>query len=464
MAVFSTKFDDSHVRGTSCASEVDSSVDSSLLTSEDNGMESDSSSDEVRTRNARLAAPQEVGSELGEEDGDEVRDLTSKVKKQLELAKAGNDADDLSTEDDQYVPGTFEGPEKNLCVEFKPGFGHEQGCRALDRAALDAVCTAAKCTILSSISNGFFDAYVLSESSLFVFKHKVIMKTCGTTTLLRCLMPLLKLTDALGLEVDWVGYSRKNFSFPEAQCFPHSSFNEEFEYLKRHPRLEQRVNGEGYLLGPITKDHWLAYICDRTLDSQFISEDVTLNIMMFDLDEKVAALFYKENVATSAEMTRISGICNLVPGNTIDDHAFTPCGYSMNSMLHDAYSTIHITPEKACSYASFETNAKLMSYTSLIKNVINVFQPGRVVITMIADNAGMKKVTDSPFDHVNFLVSPPASAAPRGANGGGTNCRVYSRSSSSCTKVAGDVTVAMGNWELNETTRSTVSRQRTISF
>jgi S-adenosylmethionine decarboxylase len=66
------------------------------------------------------------------------------------------------------------------------------------------------------------DAYVLSESSLFVWPFKMMLKTCGTTTLLRCLPRLLKYTALLGLELEWVGYSRKNYSFPGTilGCFP----------------------------------------------------------------------------------------------------------------------------------------------------------------------------------------------------------------------------------------------------
>ena len=43
------------------------------------------------------------------------------------------------------------------------------------------------------------------------------MKTCGTTTLLRCLSSLLQFADVLGMELTWVGYSRKNLLFPNAQ-------------------------------------------------------------------------------------------------------------------------------------------------------------------------------------------------------------------------------------------------------
>ena len=117
----------------------------------------------------------------------------------------------------EYVPGCFEGPEKTMEVVFKPTSGPDDGLRSLSREQLDFLCTQAKCTILSSISNSYIDAYVLSESSLFIYKSRFIMKTCGTTTLLRCLSSLLEFADALGMELTWVGYSRKNLLFPSAQ-------------------------------------------------------------------------------------------------------------------------------------------------------------------------------------------------------------------------------------------------------
>lgn len=340
---------------------------------------------------------------------------------------------DASEEPKDYVPGCFEGPEKNLEILFKPDIGHPNGCRELPRDALDQICMAARCTILSKVSNAHLDAYVLSESSLFVYSHKMIIKTCGRTTLLRCLHPLLRHTAQLGLELEWLGYSRKNYTFPDDQCFPHSSFLEEFAYLKKHPNLSAHLDGSGYVLGPITGDHWLVYVSDKSDRPSFQSTERTLNIMMFDLDAEAAALFYQDKCPTAADMTRRSGISDLVPGAVIDDRAFEPCGYSMNAILYGSYTTVHITPEPECSYASFETNTPLKSYTSLINNVLATFRPGRVVITMMADAAGLQQITENPFDNAGIVIP-------------GFGC--YNRSSTSFTKVEGDCCVHMGNWEL----------------
>lgn len=120
--------------------------------------------------------------------------------------------------------------------------------------------------------------------------------------------------------------------------------------------------------------------------------------MMFDMAPEVANIFFKSACQNGKEMTSKSGIGHLCPGATIDETAFTPCGYSMNAILHDSYFTIHITPEKECSYASFETNTCLKDYSSMVRNVLNVFRPKRFVLTMFGDEAGMDEIPFLPTD------------------------------------------------------------------
>lgn len=114
-----------------------------------------------------------------------------------------------------------------LEIDFTPDAGPARGLRELTRVQLDALCTAAKCTIISQMSNDHLDSYVLSESSLFVYSHKIILKTCGTTTLLMTLEPLIEYTTALGMKMEWMAYTRKDFQQPLQQKFPHRDPAEE---------------------------------------------------------------------------------------------------------------------------------------------------------------------------------------------------------------------------------------------
>lgn len=386
---------------------------------------------------------------------------------------------------DRDYTGVFEGPEKTLEVCFRrisddhidPSTGElsgthgpiqRTGLRRLSRPDLDLICSRARCTILSCVSNSYLDAYVLSESSLFVYPYMLVLKTCGTTTLLRCIAVLIDLGRKLGLEIDWVGYSRKNFNFPGDQMFPHQSFHQELDYLYGHRNLCERLDGSGYTLGPVTGDHWFVFIADNTVRARSLEVDTdrVLNIMMFGIDENVAQLFYydqyeqssddeskeDETMRISREQTKASGIDALCPGAIIDPRAFEPCGYSMNAVLFRSYSTIHVTPESDSSYASFETNQKVRSYKSLISNVIRTFRPKRFVMTLMADEGGLQQVKDNPMSEsalgAKILVPGPAKTSKAAA--------VYKRSSLASIKVEEDCCCMMGNWTLESKQSSAI--------
>jgi S-adenosylmethionine decarboxylase len=258
------------------------------------------------------------------------------------------------------------------------------------------------------------------------------------------------------MELEWVGYSRKNFTFPGDQLYPHVNFDQELQYLKSHEHLSARLNGSGHVLGPVTGDHWFVYVADKYDRPDFTATDRIINIMMFDLHPVKAEMFYRDDIddthekhpqVAGSEMTKKTGIIDLVPGAVIDATAFEPCGYSMNAIQFDSYYTIHVTPEASCSYASFETNNPYRSYRSIINNVLNVFRPRRFVLTMMADEAGLKTMSENPFEQL--AVSIPLFG-------------VYSRTSMSSTKVEGDCCCLLANFNLNVSKPSSY-RKRTQS-
>ena len=115
----------------------------------------------------------------------------------------------------------------------------------------------AKCTIISSRSNAFLDSYVLSESSLFVYRQKLLVKTCGTTVLLEMLPALLSVAAQLALHPELVLYSRKNLQFPQAQQPPHRHFRDEVAALQ-----QLFPDGDAHVLGALTDEHVLLFSAD----------------------------------------------------------------------------------------------------------------------------------------------------------------------------------------------------------
>lgn len=285
----------------------------------------------------------------------------------------------------------FEGSEKRLEVDFRASSAatNELGLRCLTRAQLDELTSLAACTIVASRQNEYMDAYVLSESSLFVYPTKWVLKTCGTTKLLKCVPRLLELAAELGLLPRRCKYSRASFLFPERQPSPHTNFDEETEFLRA--TFGSLGNECGYVLGcKFQPMQWHVYVADA--DGIIYSgrkPTHSMEVCMTDLCEKAAKQFFRADNFISAEHTTIStGIANLVPGAEIDDYVFDPCGYSMNGIFEDGFITIHVTPESGFSYASVELSGfgeGSFDTGEMLSKIMQIFQPESVSVALSAD-------------------------------------------------------------------------------
>lgn len=276
----------------------------------------------------------------------------------------------------------FEGPEKTLEVEFQGAEG--TSLRSAGREAWDRVVKKAAAAILHEISNEHYDSYILSESSLFVMRDKVIIKTCGTTTLLHALPEIKEVGHSVGMELGFTTFMRKDLQEPDQQHPIHRSFTEEIDYFGKFFHTKGETAGQ--LLGPVTSDHW--HLCTSpSLPLSLITHpheqtSCTINIMMYGLSLNAARKFVKSDEhPTGEDMTDKSGIRALMPSNTrFHEWAFDPCGYSMNALCDESYATAHVTPESSCSYASFETSLSPWK-DSNVSQVLDVFQPSRFTIT-----------------------------------------------------------------------------------
>uniref|UniRef100_A0A182JE22 S-adenosylmethionine decarboxylase proenzyme n=1 Tax=Anopheles atroparvus TaxID=41427 RepID=A0A182JE22_ANOAO len=332
----------------------------------------------------------------------------------------------------------FEGVEKLLEIWFAPNPANKNAdLRKIPRPMWDALLKTVRCEIISFTRNDQIDAYVLSESSMFVSKRRWILKTCGTTTPLQCFEPLLRLASEIAgySEIEDLFYSRKNYKRPELQVSPHRGFEEEVAFLDSF-----FDDGRAYSLGAINRDCWHLYTLSRGGggtnkilkrnnhihqlhqhqqqqqhqhhydDSQMIEAsmqpdpDQTIEILMTELDPKVMAIFTKDECTTAKEATQKSGIHRLIPGMIIDDYLFDPCGYSMNGISKNGcYMTIHITPEPEFSYVSFESNVASSDYGELIERVIRTFHPGKFIVTVFANKTSIAANASREIEHLGTI-------------------------------------------------------------
>ena len=243
------------------------------------------------------------------------------------------------------------GPEKLLEVWFAPSpatlplSANPQGLKAVPAAQWTEMLDLVRCQVLSVLESESVDAYLLSESSLFVFHHKLVLKTCGVTTLLSGLPRILEIAalsagfprtpanvkgcSSPAAVAHRVFYSRKNFLYPEQQRGPHRSWRDEVRALDRLFR-----GGSAYMIGKMNGEHWYLYItepdneftppltpiCEKSATGNFNEEfaempdkglipdavkqdnqqDETLEILMTDLDEENAKKFYFHHASAVA--------------------------------------------------------------------------------------------------------------------------------------------------------------------
>jgi S-adenosylmethionine decarboxylase len=289
--------------------------------------------------------------------------------------------------------GFFEGAEKLLEVWFyldpagspeslqnsEPGA--KKGLRVIPRGKLEELLDLVHCKIISHCCSDVMDAYVLSESSLYVSENRFILKTCGTTSLFHAIRPLILLVQTMfpTAAVMHLFYSHLKFLKPHLQPHPHHSPEEETAYLDRiFP------NGAAYILGKLNGDSWYLYTLDG-LEHPLLVPDQTLEILMMDLDAAFMGQFSPDAYSSAAELSSAIGLTDLIPGAILDDKIFDPCGYSLNAIVKgDTYFTVHVTPQQECSFVSFETNLERDGYGSLITRVLELFRPGRYTLTLFA--------------------------------------------------------------------------------
>ena len=254
----------------------------------------------------------------------------------------------------------FEGTEKKLEVIIDPAL---PSFRRLGDAFWAHVVRQAGADVLSKLTNHYSDAYLLSESSLFVFDHRAIMMTCGRTTLHDAALAML---DKIAPEqVRSLVYKRRH------EVFPHDQPTSFFDDVRV---LGERLPGRAFQFGNRDEHHLYLFHLDREPTAE--SGCTTVEMLMHGLSERVRDEFGRLRQPTAAELRERTGVHKILPGIEVGDHLFEPAGYSLNALRDDRYYAVHVTPEANCSYASFETNHRFTDdLGATITRLLRIFRP-----------------------------------------------------------------------------------------
>ncbi|CAA7051284.1 unnamed protein product [Microthlaspi erraticum] len=271
----------------------------------------------------------------------------------------------------------FEGVEKRLEMAFSTGARLRQ---KLTEEALAGILEPVECYIISSKSEEHVDAYLLSTSSCFVHDDRIIVKTCGKTTIFKCMAGIIR--TASPQVVTSVLYTRGEFIWPEKQPSPHKSLADENAHLKE---LVKSIPGLKVMDPLVTGNENMWHVLGAFSTAEVKAEEdvVTVEMSMKGLDTEKASVFFKK---TSSNMTEASGVKCIFPGAKLDAYDFEPCGYSMNGVEGKAVSTIHVAPEVGSSFASFEVFGydfkRGKKFNEVVTQVLATFKPKKFTLTI----------------------------------------------------------------------------------
>lgn len=247
----------------------------------------------------------------------------------------------------------YEGTEKRLEISLK-----QDNLLQFPEAFWQEMVAQAGAFILSKIENESTLAYLLSESSLFIWKNKLLLITCGNTCLVKAAQFFQK--NIAKEKIQSLLFHRHQAIRPKSQK---SDFAQDCALLKTHlpgrtMHWREKYKGDLFLYGDNSR---LENNCKQILMQHGLSGPFAQKLQ--------AGAASTEQIAFTLALT------DFFPELCIDQYTFTPKGYSVNAIAGNNYLTIHITPEKLSNYLSLESSFDKQTMQPFIKHLIRLFAP-----------------------------------------------------------------------------------------
>jgi len=301
-----------------------------------------------------------------------------------------SDSSDGSGTESLLKEDVYEGVEKKLILQFS-GARHVSIRKTIKEKIWRKVVEAVDAEVLSIMRNDYIDAYLLSESSLFVFNDRVCLKTCGTTRIFNSVEIIVShiAKEIPEVNLERVMYSRPTYRFPRRQLDGYDKgFENEVELLNA---VTMKATGRSWESSIHTKGDGITFhsctlfespkhsdaqgVAQRSVCKKVIQN---MDLALFNLEPSKMKYFFGQQRNVLEESCLRSFFPTDSPGLKIDDYNFEPCGYSLNALDEEYFWCIHITPELRYSYLSFETNHPSASDT--YQKLKDFFAPQRFVV------------------------------------------------------------------------------------
>jgi len=247
----------------------------------------------------------------------------------------------------------YEGTEKRLFICTK-----DLNLLTLKQSFWHDLVSYAGAEIISNINNTQISAYLLSESSLFVWSDKLLLITCGNTQLVKA---ALFIQQQLSKEkIKTLIFQRHQALKPQLQLtnFKQDSILLEKQFNGRQLHWRENYQGDLFVFGETSK---------QTISTQGI-------YMFHGLRGEFAEHLQSRHIDKISILKKLK-LTEFFSDFMIDHFSFKPKGYSLNAINQQDYLTIHLTPEKLSTYLSVETSLSETQSAPFIAHLKALFLP-----------------------------------------------------------------------------------------
>ena len=277
----------------------------------------------------------------------------------------------------------FEGSEKKLTLTIN--HHNISLLNDFDDSFWQQLVEQCQAKILSKITNQQCTAYLLSESSLFIWDDHFVLITCGRTNLVSAINFFIKAVKPS--DINQLIFQRKNEYFSYAQP---SNF---FEDIKQ---LQQNFNGCAARFGALDSHHNYLYHLTKTSNENLVNS--SYEFLAYQISPEASEFLCQPNL-TVMQVREFLQLNTILQGFQVDDFLFSPFGYSLNAINGEKYLTIHITPQQNSSYVSVESNLNLLSITP---HFLSLLQPAS--FDLIAFNQAEFSELNNHYIPKNYLI------------------------------------------------------------
>ena len=115
---------------------------------------------------------------------------------------------------------------------------------------------------------------------------------------------------------------------------------------------------------------------------------------MYELGREATSIFINQTPKNIRTLLAKTGLWERFD---TDEFLFEPFGYSINGVRNHFYFTIHVTPQKECSYTSFETNLPPFEAQSIVYELIRALEPKSFDTVIFCDRQDQQLILKSPI-------------------------------------------------------------------